>query len=216
MKARSLVGQTPTSTTLRPGDHICSVYDTDDQLVETVAGFLAEGLTRGERCWYVPSGGETNAIRSAMTRLGVDVATESTRSALHLLDSNDTYTVHGGFDPEQTMRVFSEAIEQALTDGFKGLRAAAEMSWALEIDDGGEALIAYESLLRMLFSTAPATGLCLYDKRRMPTALVHGALLTHPIVAVPGIFMANGAYDPSVTALSDVDLSSDVPRRRPR
>ena len=140
MSGRSSIGQTPTSITLRPGDHICSVYDTDDQLVETVAYFLNEGLTRGERCWYVPAGAEAGAIRAAMDRLGVDVAAESTRSALHLLDSNDTYTVRGGFDPEQTMRVFSEAIEQALTDGFKGFRAAAEMSWALEIDDGAEAV----------------------------------------------------------------------------
>lgn len=214
MSGRSSIGQTPTSITLRPGDHICSVYDTDDQLVETVADFLNEGLTRGERCWYVPAGAEAGAIRAAMERLGVDVAAESTRSALHLLDSNDTYTVRGGFDPEQTMRVFSEAIEQALTDGFKGFRAAAEMSWALEIDDGAEAVIAYESLLRMLFSTAPATGLCLYDRRRMPSVLVHGALLTHPIVASGGMFVPNGAYDSTVMALSDVDPSSDVPRRR--
>ena len=61
------------------------------------------------------------------------------------------------------MRVFNEAIEPALTDGFKGFRAAAEMSWAINIDEGAEAVIAYESLLRMLFSTAPATGLCLYN-----------------------------------------------------
>lgn len=214
MNLRSSTGQNPTSTPLRPGDHICSVYDTDDQLIETVAGFLTDGLTRGERCWYVPSGGETDAIRTAMNRLGVDVAAESARSALHLLDSNDAYTVQGGFDPEQTMRVFNEAIEQALTDGFKGFRAAAEMSWALTIDNGAEAVIAYESLLRMLFSTAPATGLCLYDKRKMPTAVVHEALLTHPIVAAGGTFMPNGSYDPAVRVLSDVDASSDVPRRR--
>ena len=179
-----------------------------------MAGFLAEGLARGERCWYVPSGGETGAIRKAMKRLSVDVAAESARSALQLLDSTDTYTVHGGFDPEQTMRVFNEAIEQALNDGFKGFRAAAEMSWALGLDDGGATVIAYESLLRMLFSTAPATGLCLYDRRRMPAPLVHGALLTHPIVASAGCFMPNSAYDPRVTTLSDVDVTSAVPRRR--
>jgi hypothetical protein len=86
-----------------------------------------------------------------MQRLGVDVEKQSARSALHLLDSKATYTVHGGFDAEETLRVFSEAIEQALTDGFKGFRAAANMSWALEIDNGGATVITYESLLRMLF-----------------------------------------------------------------
>ena len=204
----------PAPRTLRPGDHICSVYETDDGLVETVAAFLVDGLARGERTWYVPSGAETGAIRSELTRHGIDIDRESERTALHLFDGNDTYSVHGGFDPEQTMKVFNEAIEQALNDGFKGFRAAADMSWALELEDGGAALIAYESLLRMLFSTSRATGLCLYDKRRMPTPWIHGALLTHPVVANAGTFMTNPSYDPEVRGLCDVDVLSEHPARK--
>jgi two-component system, chemotaxis family, sensor kinase Cph1 len=136
----------------------------------------------------------------------VDAATR--RSALHLLDSNDTYTVQGGFNPEQTMRVFSDAIEQALSDGFNGFRAAAEMSWALNVDDGAETLITYEALLKMLFSTSPAIGLCLYDKRRMPLRVLNGALLTHPIIEFAGTFLPNVAYDSAVTSLADVNTSS--------
>ena len=199
---------------LRPGDHICSFYESDDQLVSTAAAFLADGLARKERCWYVPSRNETAAIRAAMKRRGVDVDAESRRSALQLHESNDTY-VHGGFDPEQTMRVFSDAIEQALSDGFNGFRAAADMSWALTIRNGTELLIAYEALLRMLFSTSPATGLCLYDRRRMPLQVVNGALLTHPIVEAAGTFSRNDLYDPAVTGLSDVDSASERPQRRP-
>jgi chemotaxis family two-component system sensor kinase Cph1 len=201
---------------LSPGDHVCSLYETDEQLAETVAGFLAEGLALKERCWYVPCAGEGAAIRRALARLGVDVDAETKRSALQLLDSSDTYTVHGGFDPEETMRVFSEAIEQALIDGFNGFRAAADMSWALDAVDGGEAVVTYEALLRMLFSSAPATGLCLYDKRRMPVPVLNGALLTHPVIESAGRFMANAAYDPDVRTLADVDSSSAVPRRRLR
>jgi len=198
---------------LHPGDHICSVYETNEELVSTASAFLADGLARKERCWYVPSGCETRAIRAAMERRGIDVAAESRRSALHLFESNDTY-VHGGFDPEQTMRVFSDAIEQALNDGFNGFRAAADMSWALTIGNGTESLIVYEALLRMLFSTSRATGLCLYDRRRMPLQVVNGALLTHPILQVAGGFNWNHLYDPAVKCLSDVDPSSDIAKRR--
>jgi chemotaxis family two-component system sensor kinase Cph1 len=200
---------------LQPGDHVCSVYETEEQLVTTVARFLADGLARGERCWYVPSGPEIHAVRRAIEQRGIDVDAQTRRTALHLLDSNDTYTVRGGFDPEQTMRVFSEAIEQALTDGFTGFRAAAEMSWALQIQNGAESLIAYEALLRVLFSTARATGLCLYDGRRMPIRVVNGALLTHPFVASDGEFRRNAAYDPAVRALADVDPTRKAPRRQP-
>lgn len=200
--------------TARPGDHICALYDSDAQLTSIVAAFLAEGLARGERCWYVPSGSEAAAVRSDLQRRGVNVEAESRRSALHLLDSNDAYVAQGGFDPEATLRVFNDAIEQALQDGFKGFRAAADMSWALAIDNGAESLIEYEALLRVLFSTSPATGLCLYDRRRMPLPVVNGALLTHPVIAARGGFSRNRDYDPNVRALSDVDHASDLPRRR--
>jgi len=193
---------------------VCSVYDTEDQLARTVARFLADGLARGERCWYVPSGSENDAVRKAIEQRGIDVDAQARRTALHLLDSNDTYTVRGGFDPEQTMRVFSDAIEQALTDGFTGFRAAAEMSWALRIHNGAESLIAYETMLRVLFSTARATGLCLYDRRRMPVRVVNGALLTHPFVASDGEPRRNAAYEPAVRTLADVDPTSTAPRRR--
>ena len=201
---------------LHPGDHVCALYETDEQLATTVAGFLADGLARNERCWYVPYADEVGAIRKALQRRGIDVDAETKRSALHLLDSSDTYTVHGGFDPEETMRVFSEAIETALSDGFNGFRAAAEMSWALDVADGAEAVITYEALLRMLFANSPATGLCLYDKRRMPLRVLNGALLTHPILESAGGFVSNGAYDPEVRVLADVDALSVTPRRRMR
>lgn len=188
---------------LRPGDHVCSVYESQQQLAATVASFLADGLARGERCWYVPSGTEVNSVRTAIERCGVDVQAESRRSALHLLDSNHAYTGHGRFDPEETMRVFSEAIEQALVDGFNGFRAAAEMSWALDTTNGIEALITYEALLRVLFANSPATGLCLYDRNRMPLRVVNGALLTHPMVESAGEFSLNTAYDPGVRQLSE-------------
>jgi len=199
---------------LCPGDHVCSLYDTTEQLGATVANFLADGLARGERCWYVPSNGEAAAVRAALERRGVDVRAESRRTALNLLDSQGTYTVHGGFDPEQTMRVFSEAIESALSDGFNGFRAAADMSWALAIDNGAELLIAYEALLRSLFSTSPVTGLCLYDRRRMPLQVVNGALLTHPVIEVAGAFSRNELYDAAVQRLSDVERYSASSRRR--
>jgi hypothetical protein len=99
------------------------------------------------------------------------------------------------------MVVFSNAIEQALTAGFSGFRAAANMSWALDLEDGPERLITYEALLRSLFSSARATGLCLYDRKRMPLAVIDGALATHPVVRVHGLYRRNEFYDARVRSL---------------
>ena len=50
------------------GDHICALYSTAAELARTVARFLAEGLSRHERCWYVASGDEGEAVRFFLGR----------------------------------------------------------------------------------------------------------------------------------------------------
>jgi hypothetical protein len=75
------------------------------------------------------------------------------------------------------------------------------MSWALDLEHGPERLIVYEALLRSLFSSAPATGLCLYHRTRMPIEVLDGALNTHPMVRAEGVYVPNPFYDPSVRSL---------------
>jgi hypothetical protein len=195
---------------LHPGDHICAVYSTAGELTATVSDFLAEGLRKSERCWYLPAEDDTAALLAALQERGVDTSDATGRGALNMLSSNAAYSVRGDFDPEETMAVFSCAIEQALADGFNGFRAAANMSWALDLDNGVERLITYEALLRSLFSSARATGLCLYDRRRMPLAVLDGALATHPIVHTEKAYQPNPFYDPGFHSLSAADANAAI------
>lgn len=189
-----------------PGDHICALYSTPAELSRKAAGFLADGLRSGERCWYVASGDEAGAVRAALDALSVDVDAEIARGALGLVDASRAYIVDGVFDPEATMRVFNDAIEQACADGYHGFRAAADMTWALDREDGPYQLIVYEALLKSLFSNCRATGLCLYDRVRMPLGLLNGALSTHPLVADgTGGVISNDFYDATLERIQPVE-----------
>ncbi|HXW08370.1 MAG TPA: MEDS domain-containing protein [Vicinamibacterales bacterium] len=190
---------------LNPGDHVCAIYSTRGELAEAVGEFLAEGLRKSERCWYVPAADEPPAIRAELEERGVNTTRAIDRGALNILSSQTAYTVRGDFDPEETLAVFSSAIEQALSDGFSGFRAAANMSWALDLENGVERLVTYEALLRSLFASAPATGLCLYDRTRMPLAVVDGALSTHPVVRSDGMYRMNPFYDSCVHSFQEAD-----------
>jgi two-component system, chemotaxis family, sensor kinase Cph1 len=185
-----------TQRTFQPGDHICAVYSGTAELARIGADFLVQGLKNQERCWYVATGDEHSAIVGALRRRRIDVKHEMQRGALDILDGSAAYVVHGEFNPERTVATFSDAIEAALKDGFNGFRAAAEMSWALAVKNGAQRVIAYEALLRSLFATSRATGLCLYDRTRMPLNVLNGALVTHPIAGVNGRFRTNPYYSP--------------------
>ena len=189
----------------KKGDHVCALYSSTPELAREVAGFLAEGLRKGERCWYVGAGPEMQSVTAALRTAGIDVPGETTRHALKLLSGDEAYVVHGSFDPETTINIFNNAIEQAYTDGFTGFRAAADMSWALDREDGGDQVIVYEALLKSLFANCRAIGLCLYDRTRMPLAVINGALCTHPKAGAQGRYRANPFYDPATTGAAAVD-----------
>ena len=134
---------------------------------------------------------------------------EVRRGALAILSGTDAYIVHGEFNPESTVATFNNAIEAALKDGFNGFRAVADMSWALGVKNASNHLIEYEALMRSLFATTCATGLCLYNRDRMPLNVLNGALDTHPVAGVKGHFQRNPFYKPNVTALSNDEFVTD-------
>ena len=190
------------------GDHICVIYSTSEELTRDVASFLAEGLRSRECCWYVGDGVEIDSVRDALRKLGINVAAATKRGALQLISGDAAYIVHGTFDPEATIQIFNDAIEQAYTDGFTGFRAAAEMSWAMNCADGAHQVIVYEALLKSLFASCRAIGLCLYDRKRMPLDVINGALCTHPVVGSHGQYGANPFYDPAITGPTGINQTA--------
>ena len=182
---------------LKRGDHVCSIYSTRAALADEVASFLADGLRKGKQCWYVASGHEIDDVLAALHALTVDVVSQSRRGALKLLSAEDAYIVRGKFDPEVTVHVFDKAIDTAYNEGFTGFRAAAEMSWALSRPDYVYVLVEYEALLKPLFASCRAIGLCLYDATRMPLAVLNGALHTHPVVRSGVEYAPNAPYNAS-------------------
>ena len=198
---------------LNLGDHICGIYSTEDELCGIVAPYLSEGLRRGERCWFLPSAKGHVGVRLGLVKQGIDVDREVRRGALVFADSTAAYAVRGRFDAEETMAVFGAAIEDALNDGFTGFRAAAEMSWVMDVEGGEERIVTYEALLKSLFSNGHATGLCLYHRDRMPRNVIDGALATHPIVHAPRTgYQRNPYYDSGITAGFAADRTAAASR----
>lgn len=153
------------------GTHAVLRYSSAMQLRTAVVRYIAAGLEHGERCIYVLNDRSLIEVVDALDAGGIDVPQHAADGSLQILRASHVYTPTGAFDPRETLGRVRSSIRRALDDGYVGLRAAAEMGWAIASKTPVSVLAEYEREVdRTMFQGGRFTGLCLYDEKAFPPA----------------------------------------------
>jgi MEDS: MEthanogen/methylotroph, DcmR Sensory domain len=181
----------------RQGEHICSLYDTEEEQLATAAAYLADGIWRGERSLYICANRDAVLrFRAALGAAGLDAAALVERGALIELTHEEAYLAGGEFSVERTVTMLRESIEQAAGDGFSGWRGCGDMSWLLAGAPGSEQISAYEALMHQFFSGTRAAAMCQYNRKLLPAPLIDMALATHSTAVIAGRQRFNPFFQP--------------------
>ncbi len=146
---------------LRPRDHVILFYESQQVKRNTLFSYIDRGLRKGEAGIYICSEESPDEIRHAMVKYGIDVKPLEKSGALHILPYTEMYIRDGEFDLNFVMDTWNNWYNDAITKGFKGVRATGEMSCFIEhglIDD----LIDYEHALHTVLDI-PMTAICAYN-----------------------------------------------------
>lgn len=178
------------------GDHVCTLFTSHDEHLAAAVEYIEQGLARNERCLYVCGEQTPDEFREALIEVGIAVARAEARGALVLLTKETAHLAGGTFSASRMISLLSKAVEDALADGFEGLCAAGDMTWLLDEAPGSEELAEYEALLNHFYANHKALGLCQYNRRRLPPALIDHGIATHPTVRMGGpILLTNPFYE---------------------
>ncbi|QSX00736.1 MEDS domain-containing protein [Haloterrigena alkaliphila] len=176
-------------------DHFALLYEDRDEQFAAVVPFIREGLERGERCVYVADDNTVDEVLEAMRARGIDVDAALESGALSVHTEDETYRRTGEFDREAMLAFWEETLADATADGFEGVRAAAEMTWALEGDDAHfEQVCEYEELLNPLYDGEEYTVCCQYNRNRFPADVLHDVLKTHPFLVYDDTTVCQNFY----------------------
>jgi chemotaxis family two-component system sensor kinase Cph1 len=74
-----------------PHDHLCSIYENQEEQFSVAIPFIHIGLDRGEKCIYVADDGTEDVVREAMHAEGIDVERAVASRALVLTTKEQTY-----------------------------------------------------------------------------------------------------------------------------
>ncbi|MFC1713167.1 MEDS domain-containing protein [Candidatus Poribacteria bacterium] len=193
---------------LRPGDHLCCLYETEQEHRELLTPFLQQGLEKNEKVIYIRDVHTDETILGYLRDEGMNVEPYLTSKQLNIRTVDDTYISGGVFDPDRVIAMLRSETEQAIAQGYSTLRVTGEMTWALRNLPGSEKLIEYEAKLNDFFPNSRCLAICQYDRRRFAPAMLLDILRMYPVIIVGTQFYDNSYYVPP----KDM-IGSDAERR---
>jgi anti-anti-sigma regulatory factor len=139
---------------------VCCLYDDVGEYRRHLAAFFADGLRAGCRVAYA---GPENAEESRAHLAGLpDLDRRLADGSVRILPRQDVYGDARPVDPERVIDLYAAATEQALADGFRGLRVSADGSELVRTPAHLDALARYEFLADRYMAGHPLSALCGY------------------------------------------------------
>lgn len=180
---------------LRHGDHLCLIYDGGTEKAIALVPYFKSGLAAGERCLYVGPSAAGRRLEGSLEEEGVRTGTELERGALVLVTRREDWLPPGRLDLGILLDLLRRAEQQALDDGFSGLRLTWDLPWMLE-GSSGVRLVELEAELNRFLTGSRTTAICRYHRSRATADLVQDVLHTHPLAVLSGQICPNTYYEP--------------------
>jgi hypothetical protein len=180
---------------IRPGLHICQLYNQKDELTQTTAALLRDGLRGGDKCYFAGSCQRVADLRKLLRAGHFDVDAAVASGQLQFCEDREELLREGSFDPYHLLATHLALIARSLNEGWEIVRAVIDMGWLAQDVATPEQLLKYEAASDAVFTfqSRPIVALLQYNYAELPGELVVELLKLHPI-AVVGRFIKRNPY----------------------
>jgi anti-sigma regulatory factor (Ser/Thr protein kinase) len=169
--------------------HGAAVVSTQEELLAAALPFLDAGLRAGD------------LVALTCPRDTVDLIARELGKRANAVESEPRMSLLGSRAPD-ALTMCHRYLERAIATGSSGgsgrLRVLAEVDFGADPADWREGQ-RFESVYNRLLGDAPVAALCVYDRRRLPAAVINSAAATHPsLVRATNWTPSAGFQDPGV------------------
>jgi len=182
-------------------DHVCWVHGDCGDYRPRLGEFFRDGLERGLRVAYLGPG-NAGELREHLDRF-VDTGPRSDR-AVRVISFEEFYGAEGPVDPAAVINRYDAATQEALADGYQGLRVSADVTDLVRAPERQDAFARCEVLLERYSSRHPLSAMCGY-RRELGDAVTQFACLHAAVLAGLTPFQVFACGDGAVGLLGDFD-----------
>jgi len=112
------------------GTHLCQFYETKEDLVDILVPYFKAGLENNEFCMWVTS--EPLSSKEAEKALRKAVPTVDRylkRGQIEIVPHTEWYLKDGVFNLERVLNAWLDKLNQALAEGYDGIRVTGNTAW---------------------------------------------------------------------------------------
>ena len=183
-------------------DHSCWVHSDRGDYRPRLTGFFREGLERGLRVAYLGPG-NAGELREHLGRLA-GTGPQMTREAIRVICFEEIYGTGGPVDPAEVINRYAAATQEALADGYQGLRISADVTDLVRAPDQHDAFARCEFLLERYSARHPLSAMCEY-RRDLGDAVTQFACMHAAVPAGLTPFQVFACDDGAVGLLGEFD-----------
>ena len=176
------------------GTHLCLVFTSEEERVDSLLKFLLSGLQAGERTACFSGRLTEEEIRAYLRTNNISYDDRKAQNAIISGGTREVYFKDGVFDPDRMLEILTTYYNDTQTMGFPAARVIGEMTPEVQQVPGGERLLEYESRVTMLLRDHPVTAVCQYDANLFDGATILEVLKVHPQMIVNGSVINNPFY----------------------
>ena len=165
------------------GTHFCQFYKTKQDLIDTLVPYFKAGLESSEFCMWVTSEPLVVAEAQEAMRGAVEHFDEYLhRGQIEIIAYNEWYLLGGTFDDERVLNGWVSKLEQALANGYAGLRLTGNTFW-LERNHW-QAFTEYEAKVNNVIGRYRMIAACTYCLDKCDAAAVIDVVRNHQFALI--------------------------------
>jgi anti-anti-sigma regulatory factor len=206
-----MIGPVESSRGLGLQDHMCWVHGDGRDYRPRLTEFLGEGLERGLQVAYLGAG-SVEEVREHLGRF-VDVGPLLTRESLRIISFDEIYRAGEPVVPAEVIKKYAAATQEALADGYQGLRISADVTDLVRAPEQRDAFARFEFLLERYSSRNPLSALCEY-RLELGDAVTQFACMHAAVPAGLTPFQVFACDDGAVGLLGEFDAACHAAFRR--
>ncbi|RNL74407.1 hypothetical protein EBF04_29440 [Streptomyces sp. I6] len=167
---------------MRLGDHAFAHYADDETRWGVLGVFAQLGLARGEKVIVLadPAVPDDEVFQRLFPHAGSSEAARE-QGQLEFTSMRELIHPQRRFTAERQMGRLREETEQALVDGYAGLRSVIDMAWVEDLEMDIEGVMHRELHAEALFEDRLYAEICTYDRRRFTPETVEAMRVGHPV-----------------------------------